>query len=165
MLQIGNERVLVSAGETTKHGIKLITANARGAELEIAGQRRHYTLGNTIRNIATTPASQAAPTQDILVYRSHDSMFRTVGSINGYPVNFLVDTGASSVAISSIEARRLGINYKLDGEPIWVSTASGTEKAMRETLNATAGDVIFKSLHYYQRWRLDEIKTQILITA
>ena len=134
MLQIGHERVLISAGETGRHGVKLIAADAHGAELEIAGQRRHYTLGNTIRNTANTQARQAPPA-NILIYRSPDSMFRTVGSINGYPVNFLVDTGASSVVISSIEARRLGINYKLDGEPIWVSTASRTEQAVRVTVD------------------------------
>ena len=41
-----------------------------------------------------------------------------------------MDTGASSIAMSSEQAKRLGINYKLDGQPTWVSTASGVERAV-----------------------------------
>ena len=33
--------------------------------------------------------------------------------------------------MSSTQAKRLGINYKLDGKPTWVSTASGVEPAVK----------------------------------
>ena len=56
-------------------------------------------------------------------------MFQTTGSINGLPVQFLVDTGASSVAMNSAEARRLGIDYRVVGEETRVATASGIESA------------------------------------
>ena len=127
MLHIDTEQVLVSVGESTKHGITLISADAYGAEIEVEGVRRRYLLGNVVRN---TDASENKQDPEIIVYRGIDTMFRTVGSMNGYPVNFLVDTGASSIAISSQEAKRLGINYKLDGKPTWVSTASGVERAV-----------------------------------
>ena len=127
MLHIDNEQVLVSVGEVTKHGVKLISADAHGAEIEINGVTRRYSLGNVVR-ASGEDDKQEDP--EIYVYRGTDTMFRTTGSMNGYPVNFLVDTGASSIAISSQEAKRLGINYKLDGSPTWVTTASGVEKAV-----------------------------------
>ena len=128
MLNIENEQVLVTVGESTKHGIKLIAANAYGAVIEVDGMQRQYKLGNVVR-INNHTGSDNQEAADIIVYQGADTMFRTTGSINGYPVNFLVDTGASSIAISSREAKRLGINYKLDGKPTWVSTASGVERA------------------------------------
>jgi aspartyl protease family protein len=127
MLHIDKDQVLVSIGEITKHGIKLISADAHGAVIEVEGVRRKYLLGNVVRNV---DASESKPAAEILVYQDADTMFRTIGSVNGYPVNFLVDTGASSIAMSSEQAKRLGINYKLNGKPTWVSTASGVERAV-----------------------------------
>ena len=46
------------------------------------------------------------------------------GSINGSPISFAVDTGASRVSISVADARRMGINY-LKGQKAWSNTANG----------------------------------------
>ncbi len=144
MLHIDNDQVLVSVGETTKHGVKLISANAHAAVIEINGENRIYQLGNVVRN-TTTDEQKTEP--EILVYQGADTMFRTIGSMNGYPVNFLVDTGASSIAMSSVQAKRLGINYKLKGEPTWVATASRVERAVRVTIDkVTISGVTIRSV-------------------
>jgi aspartyl protease family protein len=65
-------------------------------------------------------------------------MYRTLGSINGYPVSFLIDTGASIIAMNSIQAKRLGIQYLLDGKPGVVSTASGNVAAYNIRLASVA---------------------------
>lgn len=146
MLHIGDDQVLVSAGEVTKQGIKLISADAKGAVIEYQGKQQRYTLGNVVR-ARDNPVSDNNAAADIIVYQGVDNMFRTTGSINGYPVNFLVDTGASSIAISSKEAKRLGINYKLNGKPTWVSTASGVEKAMSVSIDrVTISGVTIRSV-------------------
>ncbi|MEM7304879.1 MAG: TIGR02281 family clan AA aspartic protease, partial [Pseudomonadota bacterium] len=67
--------------------------------------------------------------KEIYIYRDPDNLYRTTGAINGFPVNFLVDTGASSVVINAQQAERMGIKYKNKGTPIMVRTASGVEKA------------------------------------
>ena len=56
------------------------------------------------------------------------------GSLNSYPVSFLVDTGATSIAISSAEARRMGLDYKA-GRGGAVNTAAGVVPAWRVTFN------------------------------
>ena len=132
MLLINYEQLLVSVGETTEHGVTLLAADANSAIIEVDGKRRLVTLGGLIHS---QPGQGSEQDTKIYVYRGPDNMFRTIGSINGYPVNFLVDTGASSIAISSREARRLGINYRLTGKPIWISTASGTESGYRVTID------------------------------
>ena len=61
-------------------------------------------------------------------------MFRSVGCINGLPVGFLFDTGASSVAMNSAQARRLGIDFRVQGDSTYVTTASQVVQAFRLTL-------------------------------
>jgi aspartyl protease family protein len=121
LLVIDGKRRLVSAGETTPEGIKLISANSKEAVIEIDGQEETYTLGAHIGG--NSKSSSKKP--EARVWANERGMFATIGTINGFPVSFLVDTGATSVAISSNEARRLGINYKSSGQKVGVQTASG----------------------------------------
>ncbi|NNJ94139.1 MAG: TIGR02281 family clan AA aspartic protease, partial [Halobacteria archaeon] len=58
------------------------------------------------------------------------------GAINGLTVPFLVDTGASTVAMNSAQARRLGIDFRVDGEPATVVTASGRTDAWKLKLRS-----------------------------
>jgi len=51
--------------------------------------------------------------------------FMVQGAINGQAVNFMVDTGATSVAMGASEAQRIGLNYKA-GKLGYGSTANGT---------------------------------------
>ncbi len=50
--------------------------------------------------------------------------FNAAGSINGKPVNFMVDTGATTIALSQAEANRIGLDWKR-GRPGISSTANG----------------------------------------
>ncbi len=61
-------------------------------------------------------------------------MYQASGSINGYSVDMLVDTGASTVALNAATARRLGIDYE-NASPVVVRTASGMETAYRVQLD------------------------------
>ena len=64
------------------------------------------------------------------------------GSVNGQSVPFLVDTGATSVALNEAQARRLGIDFRVSGQPLTVSTASGTARGWRVRLDRVkVGDI------------------------
>ena len=63
---------------------------------------------------------------ELVIPRSRDGHFYVQGEINRVPVTFLVDTGASSVAISGRVARHARLP---EGRPITVSTANGTREA------------------------------------
>jgi aspartyl protease family protein len=54
----------------------------------------------------------AAPAGDHAMALSEDAdgSFHVVGRVNGQPVNFLVDTGASDIVLSPADASRLGID-------------------------------------------------------
>jgi aspartyl protease family protein len=59
---------------------------------------------------------------EIVIPRSRDGHFYVAGKINGQPVTFLVDTGASTVSINSALAGRLGLPR---GRPVAIGTAGG----------------------------------------
>jgi aspartyl protease family protein len=52
--------------------------------------------------------------------------FMPQGAINGKSVQFIVDTGATSVSLSRQDADRLGVNYERTGRPVFLNTANGS---------------------------------------
>ncbi|KRQ96577.1 peptidase [Bradyrhizobium jicamae] len=60
--------------------------------------------------------------------------FQTDGHIDGQRINFLVDTGASVVALNERSAARFGLRPSLSEYNATVSTANGTIKAARARL-------------------------------
>lgn len=133
----GKQRILRAGGKPVD-GVKLISSNSREALLEIDGKRTRLGLGN---HIGSRYAARAEP-PSVRIWSNAAGMFSTIGSINGYPVRFLVDTGATMVAMNGSQARRLGLDFEFEGEPQWVTTASGVEKAYRITLDRVkVGDI------------------------
>jgi len=56
-------------------------------------------------------------------------------------MQFVVDTGATSVSLGALEADRIGINYK-NGDPVQLSTANGNSQGWRVRLGSVRiGDV------------------------
>ncbi len=122
----GKPRVL-AAGES-EQGVKLLSADAQSATFEVDGKRRVLSMGQSYAGSGGGAKPIVSLNAD---GRGH---FFTTGTINGHSVDFMVDTGASSVAISSREADRMGVNYR-SGQRGLVSTANGTAVAYRVLLN------------------------------
>ncbi|KQP50067.1 hypothetical protein ASF44_01460 [Pseudorhodoferax sp. Leaf274] len=70
-------------------------------------------------------AARVMATGELLIPRHADGHFRIAGSINGEPVVFLVDTGASVVSVSEALARRAGLE---GGERASFRTANGVRE-------------------------------------
>lgn len=67
--------------------------------------------------------------------------FTTQGTINGRAVTFMLDTGATTVALSAADAERIGLAYK-NGTPVQVNTANGAVVGYRVQLDSVrVGDV------------------------
>ncbi|MBN1379760.1 MAG: TIGR02281 family clan AA aspartic protease [Gammaproteobacteria bacterium] len=125
MISVDGQNHLLAVGESSEEGIKLLAIEQEGVQLDVSGKIDFYALGSTRIG---TQYTQPEKLQE-RVYRDNSGMYRSVGSINGHMVSFLVDTGATTIAINSREAKRLGINYLLDGQMMAVNTASGTVRA------------------------------------
>ncbi len=123
VLLIDGSRTTLKTGNESQ-GVKLISSTTKTAVLEINGEQKSYRMGTTVN---TSFQQRAVVTERVML--DDYGMFRSYGSINGQSVKFLIDTGASSVAMSARQARKLGILYRVDGVETRASTASGTVKA------------------------------------
>jgi aspartyl protease family protein len=120
MLQIDGKNRLLKAGQTSPEGIRLVSATPREAVVIWNGESRTLTPGGGVQ------AHYAEKrVLEVRIVRDNHGSFTTSGAINGQPVDFLVDTGASGVAMSATQAKALGIRYRLTGTPIQVGTAGG----------------------------------------
>lgn len=131
VLRIDGTRYKLGPGEMTPEGVRLVSTYEAGAVLDVDGRQRRIALGSKIRS-----SYQQAAREEVQVFRDGAGMFSTIGSINGMPVNFLVDTGATSVAMNAVQARRLGIDFRIVGEPGTVVTASRVETVYRVMLDS-----------------------------
>ena len=132
VVQIGDRQRVLRPGETSPEGVRLVSANAREAVLEVDGRRGTFPLGSRISTQFAT-ADQRGPA--VQVWPGQDGTYTVAGSINGFPVTFLVDTGATQVAMNAIQAKRLGIDYRVAGKPSMAATASGVVRAYEVVLD------------------------------
>ncbi len=131
MIVIDGKRQLLRVGETSPEGVLLISADSGVAVIERQGEILEYQLDNR----AKAPADNSSLVETVHVYRDSRGMFRTIGSINGFPLGLLIDTGASSVAMNAAQARRLGIDFRAQGNSTYVATASQVVQAFQVTLD------------------------------
>ena len=133
----------LSAGQSTPEGVKLLSASSETAVIEFNGKRQTLTTGHSTR-IGSSDAGGGSG--QVTIIADPRGQFVSMGAINGMAIRFLVDTGASSVALSVQEAKRLGINY-LAGTPVRVSTANGIAAAYKVKLdNVRVGDITLSNV-------------------
>ncbi|MEW8507969.1 MAG: TIGR02281 family clan AA aspartic protease [Candidatus Thiodiazotropha sp.] len=142
MVSIDGVRRLLKLNQISPEGVRLISASSSEAVLEVDGERRSYPLGGHITTRFSKPELVTAK-----VWRNQAGAYTTVGTINGRTVNFLVDTGATAVAMHANQAKRLGISYRLEGKQIYVNTASGTAAAYDVVLDRVqVGDITLNNV-------------------
>jgi len=126
-----------SVEQVTTEGVRLIAADSNKVVLEVEGKRKELGMGQGV-----SIAGGGAVAQMATLYANNAGHFFGEGYINGFPIKFLVDTGATSIAINGKEARRLGIRY-LGGDSGLVHTAGGNVKAYRVSLNTVKiGEIV-----------------------
>lgn len=120
----------ISAGQTVD-GVKLISATSESATFVIEGKRQTLKMGQ-----AASVAGSAGPANNDPVNLYADSRGHFSGnlSINGVSLKYLVDTGASTVALNSGDAKFAKIDYE-KGQQVPVSTANGMVTAYLVSLN------------------------------
>ena len=72
----------------------------------------------------TVVHTQSGGRAELQIPAARDGHYYLKGEIHGEPLTFMVDTGATSVAMGQAEAERLGINYRA-GRMGRGSTANG----------------------------------------
>ena len=128
----------VAAGETHE-GVKVISTSGDQAVVEQNGKRNTLRLGEAPVNMGASKSGGKG--NRIVLVAGAGGHFLTAGQINGKAVQFMVDTGATSVAMGAQDAERTGINFKV-GQPVIMSTANGSVQGYRIKLDSVrVGDV------------------------
>jgi len=119
MLMInGGEPQAVPVGQSLD-GVKVLSINGDQIMVEIGGKKRPLRVGQHAVGVSNGDgADKLIMTADV---QGH---FYTTGTVNGTSVRFVVDTGATSIALGPTDARRIGLDLR-QGQRGMTSTANG----------------------------------------
>ena len=128
----------IPVGTKLANGVKLLSIEDGGASFEIDGRRQRMTVGQQ----AVAVGGSDAETPVISLNADSAGHFRTVGTVNGAPMRFLVDTGATLIALGKSDAVRANVDYQ-KGQAGTSMTANGPVRVWRVKLKSVrVGEVI-----------------------
>ena len=130
---------VVELGATVQ-GVRLVSLTPTQAEVDVGGKRRLLFAGASQVRLGGADSSSGRG-NEIVLSAGSGGHFTTAGQINGKAVSFMVDTGATLVAISQADADRIGLNYK-NGRRGFTQTANGSVPVHAVNLSSVrVGDV------------------------
>jgi len=141
MINYAGKQKLYRAGQKISSGIKLIKADTSIATFLINGKSVSLELdrsaGYGSSNIENKAKVSEPPTLDKVtrIPINIAGHYETSGTINGVSVQFLVDTGATAIAMNESVARLIGLDYKMKGVRSYAQTAAGSVPIWGVTLN------------------------------
>jgi aspartyl protease family protein len=124
----GGKPKTLSVGQVSD-GVKLLAANSQSATLLVEGKTKQLAMGQTV----SIGSSSASSSPSVTLYADAQGHFLSECKINGASLKFLLDTGATTVALNSGDAKFAKIDYKR-GQPVQVSTANGVVTAYLVTI-------------------------------
>lgn len=136
LLQINGQSKVLMVGEKYKD-IEIISADSKHCVIKNNDQVQTLTLSSDVH------VQMKAPSDSTVRIRKDDQgMYRVTGKINEHDVKFLVDTGATQMAMSLSQAHTLKIDLPRDNT-IQVETASGKAQAYQINIRSVKiGDIV-----------------------
>ncbi len=107
--------------------LRLISVEREAVVIEAGGKRERITIGGPGYRLGEDSDDGS---QTLTLAATPQGQFFLQGSLNDASMGFLVDTGASAVAMGPSQARQAGLNYTA-GEHAYVGTANGNTHAWR----------------------------------
>ena len=138
LLVIDGQPQTLAVGASIK-GVTLKRVGDGEAEIEVAGRSSVLRLGAPTR--MSGAVGSATNGREIVLAAGLGGHFMTQGAINGRAVQFMVDTGATTIAMSRGEATRIGLDWQ-SGRRGSSMTAGGVVPVHGVTLSSVRiGDV------------------------
>jgi aspartyl protease family protein len=132
LLMIDGSPRTVAVGVTVQ-GVKLVALTPDGSVIELGGKRHTVPMGGTPVSLGAGGGSDGGTR--IVLTAGPGGHFVSGGAINGRAVEFMVDTGATTVAMSAADAERIGLKYR-EGQRGMASTAGGLVPVYRVNLTS-----------------------------
>ncbi len=127
----------LAVGQKTRDDIILLSVGRDGAIFDIQGRRVALAMGPARSQASPAIAAQTGPAAaaNYAVVPTNDRGDLVAdGEVNGMPVRFAVDTGATFITLPAREASRLGLDYH-NGQKTVMETANGNVFAYRLKLD------------------------------
>jgi len=125
----------LSIGAKSAEGVTLLSVGRDSATFDFQGKRATLKMGQQHAS-SNTPSSAS-----VVLRADTGGHFVTDGQINGLPIRFIVDTGATVIAIPLGDARRLALDYRR-GQSVIMNTANGQASGYRIRLDTVrVGDI------------------------
>ncbi len=139
LLMINGQPQMLAVGQAAQ-GVKLLRWQDDQALVESAGRSSLLRVGGSPAQ-HTPGVTEPASTREIVITAGPGGHFVTGGSINGQAVQFMVDTGATRVALSQGDAQRLKLDLR-NAQRAMTQTANGPVPVQQLTLSRVrVGDV------------------------
>ncbi|HMW17763.1 MAG TPA: TIGR02281 family clan AA aspartic protease [Accumulibacter sp.] len=119
----------VAVGTRSEEGIRVLAVDSESATIEVDGKKRTLRVGQNVKSQAASVSGATA-----VLTADNNGHFLTTGTVNGTSVRFLVDTGATLIALSAADARRIGLDPR-KGQPVIVNTANGQAQVSKVRLD------------------------------
>jgi aspartyl protease family protein len=132
VLVIDGQPRTVAVGATVQ-GVKLLALRGGEADIEVGGRRERLHLG-AAPLAPDGAATRPSPSGEIVLTAGPGGHFTTLGSINGRPVSFMVDTGATLIALGQGQADGIGLKWRA-APRVPTQTANGPVAAHAVTLD------------------------------
>ena len=136
---MGSKALLVIDGQPhtlvvgqSARGVTLLQLADGQAQVQRGGSTATLRLGGAPARLTGTPAASTSA-QEIVLPVGLGGHFTSAGSINGRTVQFMVDTGATVVALSQGEAERIGLDWR-NAPRAQTQTANGAVPVHRVSL-------------------------------
>jgi aspartyl protease family protein len=133
LLVIDGQSQMLAVGSSAR-GITLLSLQDGIAQIQSAAGRVSLRVGGSPAVLGFAPRPAAA-SREVVLTAGPGGHFISGGAINGQAVSFLVDTGATLVAMSQSEAARIGVDLRT-GERGLSGTANGTVPVVMVTLSS-----------------------------
>jgi aspartyl protease family protein len=133
LLVIDGQPATLAVGESAA-GVTLLQLGDGQAVIRQGGATSTLRIGSSPVQLGGS-GSAAAVTREIVIPVGLGGHYTAGGAINGRPVRFMVDTGATLVALGQAEADRLGLDWRR-GERALSQTAGGTVPVHRVSLGS-----------------------------
>ena len=120
--------------------VKLLSVDGDSATVEMDGKRQTLQVGGAPVSVGKGRAGGGG--QRIVLTADPSGHFLPQGQINGKSVQFLLDTGATTVAMGAADAKRINLKYE-HGQKVRMNTANGTSTGYLIRLDSVkVGDVV-----------------------
>lgn len=135
---IDGQSQMIAVGDTAR-GVRLVSLNGDAAKVEVQGKFVELRVGGSPvvvgGGIGASGGGPGSNTREIVIPVGSGGHYLVNGTINGHAVRFMVDTGATTIAMGQADAARIRLDAR-KGKFGYGGTANGVTQMLAISLDS-----------------------------